>query len=289
MMCGIYTPDSGTVHILDADMHSPASFASIRSTIGFCPQQNILYDALSVRDHLRLVARIKGFNHNENNEIDRVCSLIGLSGDEDGAKCAQQLSGGMKRRLCVGMALVGDSRVILLDEPTSGLDPYNRRCLWDIIRKCKRGRTIILTTHYMEEADALADRLALLHHGRVKCCGTPLFLKETFGSGYKLTLTKSDDSNSFDLSKFHSIWNEILNKCNNASSSSSSSSSCFIESHMTHEICIRFANDAAHLLARILTCVDERKCEMGIRNYGVSSSTVEEVFLRLLLFSSNYC
>jgi len=290
MMCGIYTPDSGTVHILDTNMHSPSSFASIRSTIGFCPQQNILYDELTVRQHLRLIAQIKGFNENEQeleSEIDRVCSLIGLTSDVDGNKCARHLSGGMKRRLCVGMALVGDSRIILLDEPTSGLDPYNRRCLWDIIRKCKRGRTIILTTHYMEEADALADRLALLHHGRVKCCGTPLFLKDTYGSGYRLTLAKEDNSDggpSFDWPKFQRVWNEILMKYETPSSSSSSTSSsslCFIESHLMHEICIRFANDAAATqLSLILNDLDERKSEMGIRSYGISSSTVEEVFLR---------
>ena len=97
----------------------------------------------------------------------------------------------MKRRLSVAMALIGESKVIIMDEPTSGLDPINRKLLWELIQSYKLNRTIILTTHFMEEADALADRIAIMNHGKVKCCGTPLFLKNTFGSGYRLTISKS--------------------------------------------------------------------------------------------------
>jgi ABC-2 type transport system ATP-binding protein len=130
----------------------------------------------AVRQHLKLIARIKGgFNRCKrqiDTEVGRVCTLIGLDSVNDANKRASQLSGGMKRRLCVGMALVGESRVILLDEPTSGLDPYNRRCLWDIIRKCKAKRTIILTTHYMEEAQRLCSRVAIVDHGHVLATGS---------------------------------------------------------------------------------------------------------------------
>jgi ATP-binding cassette, subfamily A (ABC1), member 3 len=281
-MCGIYTPDSGTAHVLDIDMHSfEATQQSSSSSIGFCPQQNILYDSLTVRQHLKLIARIKGFKCKRkiDTEVKRICALIGLDSVNDVNKCASQLSGGMKRRLCVGMALVGESRVILLDEPTSGLDPYNRRCLWDIIRKCKSNRTIILTTHYMEEADALADRLVLLHHGKVKCCGTPLFLKETYGAGYRLILTKEEKEQRFDWSQFQRVWNEILSKCE-----CNEKSSVQIESHsfIHNEICVRFASPRVTMtqLSRVLEQVEERKSELAIRNYGISSSTVEDVFLK---------
>ena len=95
-------------------------------------------------------------------------------------KKSKYLSGGMKRRLSIAMSVTGGSKILILDEPTSGLDPYNRRALCDLIRKFKQGRTIIFTTHYMEEADVLSDRIAIMNHGEIKCCGSPLFLKQVF-------------------------------------------------------------------------------------------------------------
>lgn len=132
----------------------------------------------------------------------------------------QTLSGGMKRKLSVAIAFVGGSRAIILDEPTAGVDPYARRAIWDLILKYKPGerasrlamagvgisicpwmfpylgvwptpgRTILLSTHHMDEADLLGDRIAIISHGKLKCCGSPLFLKGAYGDGYRLTLVK---------------------------------------------------------------------------------------------------
>lgn len=103
---------------------------------------------------------------------------------------AHALSGGMKRRLQLAMALVGPSRVVCCDEPTSGMDPVNRRATWDMLKAARPGRAILLTTHYLDEADLLADRVAILSDGSLRCCGTPLFLKERFGGGYTLSVTR---------------------------------------------------------------------------------------------------
>lgn len=91
------------------------------------------------------------------------------------------LSGGMKRKLSVGIALCGGSKVVLLDEPTSGMDPAARRSTWDLIQTEKEGRTILLSTHFMEEADLLGDRIAIMAEGEVQCCGSSLFLKKKYG------------------------------------------------------------------------------------------------------------
>lgn len=91
------------------------------------------------------------------------------------------LSGGMKRKLSVGIALCGGSRVVFLDEPTSGMDPGARRLVWDLLQKERIGRTILLTTHFMEEADLLGDRIAIMANGVVQCCGSSLFLKRKYG------------------------------------------------------------------------------------------------------------
>src|SRR5699024_1611449 len=97
-------------------------------------------------------------------------------------KKSSTLSGGTKRKLCVGIALCGGSKVVLLDEPTAGMDPSSRRALWDLLQMEKIGRCILLTTHYMDEADLLGDRIAIMANGGLKCYGSSFFLKKKFGS-----------------------------------------------------------------------------------------------------------
>lgn len=87
----------------------------------------------------------------------------------------------MKRKVNLGIALIGNSEVVMLDEPTSGMDPEARRGIWDLLQDIKKDRTILLTTHFMEEADVLGDRIAIMSSGKVECCGTPMFLKKQFG------------------------------------------------------------------------------------------------------------
>ena len=105
---------------------------------------------------------------------------------------AKDLSGGSKRKLSVALALVADSRLVLLDEPTSGMDLTARRRLWDILKDYKQERIIILTTHNMDEADLLGDRIGIMSQGRLVCLGGPMFLKNRYGSGFKLEIKKQD-------------------------------------------------------------------------------------------------
>lgn len=94
---------------------------------------------------------------------------------------ARELSGGMQRKLCLSMALIGNAKVLILDEPTSGMDPESRRFIWDLLLSCRGSRTILITTHFMEEADVLGDWIAIMDHGNLICYGTPLFLKQQIG------------------------------------------------------------------------------------------------------------
>lgn len=100
------------------------------------------------------------------------------------------LSGGERRRLSVAIAFSGGSKFILLDEPSSGMDAAARRKMWDMLKNAKNGRVILLTTHYMDEADFLGDRIAIMGAGKIQCLGSPLFLKNKFGVGYNLSLQK---------------------------------------------------------------------------------------------------
>ena len=106
------------------------------------------------------------------------------------------LSGGERRRLSVALAFIGDPKIIFLDEPTAGLDTTAKRLLWDVLKKYKQGRIIILITHHMDEADYLGDRIAIMGEGHVMTCGTPSFLKSKYGVGYSLNIVKRDSGDS---------------------------------------------------------------------------------------------
>jgi len=108
---------------------------------------------------------------------------------------AKTLSGGQKRKLSVAISMIGNSKVVMLDEPTSGMDTTTRRRLWDMLKKNKAGKIIILTTHYMDEADILGDRIAIMSEGNVECTGSSLFLKNRYGVGYNLILAKKSRNN----------------------------------------------------------------------------------------------
>ncbi len=102
---------------------------------------------------------------------------------------ARTLSGGQKRKLSVAIALVGDSKLVMLDEPTSGMDLTARRELWNMLKEEKEGRVMVLTTHFMDEADILGDRIGIMANGTLLCCGSSLFLKNKFGVGYRLNIS----------------------------------------------------------------------------------------------------
>jgi ATP-binding cassette, subfamily A (ABC1), member 3 len=121
-------------------------------------------------------------------EIDKMLKDIKLNDHEN--VIAKNLSEGSKRKLSVAIALIGGSKLVLLDEPTSGMDLSSRRTLWNMLKNYKQGRIIILTTHYMDEADILGDRIGIMAEGRLICLGSSLFLKNRFGVGYNLTIVK---------------------------------------------------------------------------------------------------
>ncbi|CAF0703608.1 unnamed protein product [Brachionus calyciflorus] len=262
MLCGIYAPTSGDAKILGKSIRT--NMNEIRSSLGFCPQYDILFDDLTVSEHIDLLASIKGYNKKEiKEEIFKISSLVGLQNDLE--KKSKQLSGGMKRRLSVALALTGGSKVIILDEPTSGLDPFNRRSLWELIQKSKEGRCILLTTHFMEEADVLSDRIAIMNHGQVKCCGSPLFLKNVFGSGFRLAISKNSD---FIETRFIKFLKKNIEKYT-------------IETNIAAEMSLSIPYGLSTRLPALLKDLEDNKAYYGVDGYGVSSPTIEEIFIRI--------
>ncbi|XP_077864040.1 phospholipid-transporting ATPase ABCA1-like [Saccoglossus kowalevskii] len=190
ILTGLFPPTSGTAYVYNQDILT--NIDQIRKNMGMCPQHNVLFDHLTVDEHLWFYARLKGMsNLDVKTEMRQMIKDVGLPHKRD--EKAKHLSGGMKRKLSVAIAFVGGSRVVILDEPTAGVDPYARRSIWDLLSKFRKGRTVILTTHHMDEADLLGDRIAIISQGKLKCCGSSMFLKSQFGNGYYLVLVKKSN------------------------------------------------------------------------------------------------
>lgn len=160
-----------------------------RHTLGLCCQENIRYIDLTTRENLELIGKIRGLSGSKlDQEVESILKQVQL--EKEANKYAGNLSGGNQRKLAIAMAIIGNSKIIFLDEPTSGLDPNTRRSIWDIVKRLKQeGRTVLLTTHHLDEADELADRLAIMSHGKLFALGTSEFIKKRFGAGYHLIIT----------------------------------------------------------------------------------------------------
>jgi ABC-2 type transport system ATP-binding protein len=174
---GLLTPDAGTVHILGTQWERDA--AGLRARLGIQLQETQLSEKLTVEETVRL---FRSF-YPAGRAVDEVIGLVQL--DEKRRARVGTLSGGQKQRLAVACALVGDPDLLFLDEPTTGLDPQSRRQLWDIIDRFRDdGGTTVLTTHYMDEAERLCDRVAIVDQGRVIALGTPRELIASLGAGH---------------------------------------------------------------------------------------------------------
>jgi len=166
-------------------MDADTQMDEIRQTMGVCPQHDCLWDELTVYEHLSFVATVRKVK-NPKEAITKQIAQVGLVEKTNAA--SSSLSGGQKRKLSLAMALLGDSRVVFLDEPTSGMDPYSRRFTWNLLQNSRANRVIILTTHFMDEADTLGDRIGIMANGKLMCVGSSHFLKSHYGVGYTLTL-----------------------------------------------------------------------------------------------------
>jgi ABC-2 type transport system ATP-binding protein len=179
MLCCLLKPTRGTASILGYDVIR-APFA-VKKLIGVSPQDTILSERLNCWENLALIGKVHGLDSEDvKRRSQGLLETMGLM--ERSKDQVRKFSGGMKRRLSIAMALVSDPQVLFLDEPTLGLDPQARRTIWEYIATLKGKKTILLTTHYMEEADSLSDRIGIIDEGKVVALGTSQELKtNTFG------------------------------------------------------------------------------------------------------------
>ena len=199
MLTGLIEKSQGEASCYDTDLFEEMD--QVREFMGVCPQHDVLFDLLTPREHLDIFYDFKGGDPaQKQREIDALIEDVGLEIDQN--KVVSTLSGGNKRKTSVSVALCGGSKLVMLDEPTAGMDLGARRNLWDMLKSYKKDRIIILTTHYMDEADVLGDRIGIMVQGQLQCIGSSLFLKNRFGVGYRITFVKKRRRSHPGLEKY---------------------------------------------------------------------------------------
>ncbi|XP_076644769.1 phospholipid-transporting ATPase ABCA3 [Halictus rubicundus] len=266
IVTGVINATEGKVFINGKDIAT--HLETIRNDLGLCPQENMVFPDLNVYEQLEFFARLKGFNKPKNQIKQDIAVLLDkLKLSEKRKALPDTLSGGQKRRLCLGMSLIGDASIIIMDEPTSGMDPETRRDIWDIILKIRGKKTILISTHNMEEADILGDRIAIVHGGKLKCYGTSLFLKKQYGYGHmEVTLSTKSWCNA----------DKVISKFDPRTQPMSVDSEKIVLSIPYSET-----------LPESLDNVENQKKNLGVTGISVSLITLEEVFLKVIKKEDN--
>lgn len=232
---------------------------AIQEMTSVVPQHDRLWQELSAYEHVKLFATLKRKGSEEN--ITRLLKKVHLESSK--FQASGEYSGGMKRRLSIAIATVGSAKILYMDEPTTGIDPLNRRRIWSLIQDLKKGRIIVLTTHLMQEADVLGDTIGIMDNGALKVKGTPLNLKNHYGSGYTLNIFTSKVD---QIDRVCQLAQESITDVDIIDKAATSISLGIPKSEAS----------SIPLFAR------QMQSEGLIQDWSVSQSTIEEVFLRLV-------
>ncbi|KAL5235297.1 hypothetical protein ACI65C_002707 [Semiaphis heraclei] len=261
IITGLYSPTYGTINVNGNNLFS--NIDDFRQNLGLCPQHNLLFSYLTTLDHLIFFGMLKGLPlKNAKSEGLHLLKLLNVLQKKD--ELVSNLSGGMKRKLSLAIALVGNPKILILDEPTSGMDPESRREMWDLLLSFRGTRTILITTHFMEEADVLGDRIAIMDHGKVKCYGSSLFLKKAYGTGYSLTIVKKEPC---DESRIIEAIKEIIPGAE-------------VQSSLTAQVVINLPSENTNQFPDVFRMLELYREKLSIKGMGISCTTMEEVFLK---------
>ncbi|KAF6091898.1 ATP binding cassette subfamily A member 8 [Phyllostomus discolor] len=263
ILSGLSVPTKGLVTMYNNKLSEVADLEKISELTGICPQLNVQFDFLTVTENLRLFAKIKGIQpQGVEKEVQRVLMELEMKNIQN--VLAQNLSGGQKRKLTIGITILGDPQVLLLDEPTAGLDPFSRHQVWNLLKERKMDHVILFSTQFMDEADILADRKVFLSKGKLKCAGSSLFLKKKWGIGYHLSLQLNE------MCVQEKITSLVIQHIPDAKLSAAS------EGKLVYTLPLGRTNKFPELYENL-----DLHSDLGIETYGVSMTTLNEVFLKL--------
>ena len=263
MISGAEDPNSGDIFLNNRSIVTNKKY--LFKNIGLCQQDNIFFEYLTVYEHLKYMMEIKGIK-SDLEQINALTTKIGLVQKKD-AIC-NTLSGGEKRKLCVALAIIGNSELVLLDEPTSGMDIISKRALWDFLKEFKNNKIIILTTHSLDEAEYLGDRIGIMSNGHYICSGTSSFLKTKYPCGFNLNLLI--DSKICNDSIKQKLYDKLIQY--------EPKLEIKISSKGLFSLNIQSNNQN---IKEIFDVITKHKEEYGIEDYTVSSTSLEDVFLKL--------
>ena len=263
MISGIFDPSEGDIYYKGTSIVTNKDY--LFENIGVCQQEDIFFDYLTVSEHLEYMYGIKGSKSNEE-EIRRLIKEIGL--EEKSNSLYKTLSGGQKRKLCIALALIGNSNIILLDEPTSGMDSISKKVLWKFLKSYRRDKIILITTHSLEEAEYLGDRIGIMSDGQFICCGTSSFLKSKYPCGFNINLLVN--SKKFTEEKKNKIFEKIKSYEPKISIRIASKS----------VFSLNFQQNSEYI-SDIFKFIEESKRDYDIEDYTLSSTSLEDVFLKI--------
>ncbi|NXM13575.1 ABCA5 protein, partial [Ploceus nigricollis] len=268
MLVGEIEPTSGQVLMGDDSLGLSSEDDSVKF-VGYCPQTNPLWPDITLQEHFEIYGAIKGMSQADVKEvIKRITSVLDLK--DHLQKMTKKLGMGLKRKLCFALSMLGNPRVTLLDEPSTGMDPKAKQHMWRAIRAAfkNKERAAILTTHYMEEADAVCDRVAILVSGQLRCIGTVQHLKSKFGRGYFLEMKLREAA---DVQQVEYLQSQILHIFPNASRQES------FASILAYKIPKEDVQSLSHSFSKL----EEVKHAFNIEDYSFSQATLEQVFVEL--------
>ena len=237
----------------------------IYAMMGVCPQHNLLWDGLTGREHLLFYGRLKGLRGKQlNKSTDKILRRLNLQ-----SVCNQLVStysGGMKRRLSVAISFIGDPLIVFLDEPSTGLDPSSRRLVWEVIKEARKKSSIVLTTHSMEEAEVLCDRLGIIMNGRLACIGDPKSLTARFGGYLSYTITTAPHQKASAAAMVRKM-------------SPSARLVYALGGNQRYELPLTEVD--VEMVFRRMEEI-KLKGEIEVLDWGVSNATLEEVFIKII-------
>ena len=301
-MVGIQKPNGGETFYDGLPISKNKS--TINSQLGICSQGNVLYKHFTVVDHYKLYAGIKGMKSEEQEEIDQWLREVGLY--EKKNFIVDELSGGQKRKLCIGLAFIGNPKYVFLDEPTTGLDPLSRRKIWSLLQEKKKDRVIFITTHYMDEADIIADRKLILNKGVIRCLGSSVYLKSHFHMKYSLEVEMAGDPKVMDgIIKHYIPEAEYYNNKTNINDTQATDKNRNTEKvsddrNNSNDVTVIHVNpsssgqspkyhcyiwklpiSSSSVFPKFFDCLENEKVNGSIHDFSINAPILEELFVRL--------
>ncbi|KAK9294638.1 hypothetical protein QLX08_010802 [Tetragonisca angustula] len=271
MLTGMLAPTTGEI-CLNGD-------EGCKPDIGVCPQDNVLIGTLTPREHLIFYAKLKHTKDDVNMQRSVNEMLTSLELGKHEHEPVYRLSGGTKRRLCVALAFLGSPKLVILDEPGAGVDPAARRRIWRLIDQHRIGRTVILSTHHLDEADVLSDTVVVMHKGKILCTGSPLSLKMMHGRGYRLLVTfpaeRDENAGSVERNKVETLRDVIEEAVPNAVVNEVSSTEAVVT------LPFQGKNGINNNIAQATKVLEDSRKIVGYSHFSLECDTLERVFLDL--------